>query len=189
VESKIGLATIAMKRHEYSTARTLLLKALHLSPTNIAAYENLSDLLIREYQYTDAIDKLQKVIKQNEANGRAHGLLARAYLRSGDLEAARKELAMRDLDKYNLRSDKAFLSLVAAEIDLARGDLKPAEKTLMELASKFLGQRYPDDLLLDLIRLRSAQRNEEELMLLVKQAKRQGIPIDEIDLASGRVGT
>lgn len=183
VESKIGLATISLKKHEYSKARQLLTSALRLSPTSIAAYLSLSDLYIREYQYTSAIDILRQLVESNESNGRARGLLARAYLRSGQIEEAKHQLESKTKHKPDSVSDTAFLSLVAAEVAIADGHVDNAELSLKRLSAPFKNGVIPDDLLLDWIALRSVQSDDLAVENLVRSAKKRGIPKDEIEAA------
>lgn len=183
VESKIGLATIAMKRRDYGSARRYLRSAIMLSPTNLAAYMSLADLYIREYQYIAAIDILNQVVRQDEANGRARGLLARALLRSGSLTEAEKQIAIRDHDSHNAASDRAFVALVSSEVLIAKGKVDAAEVQLSALTRPFVHGKIPDDLLLDWISLRAAQSNPKLANELIGQALKRGIPDDEIDSA------
>lgn len=183
VESKIGLATLHMLRREYPQARTLLKKAVALSPTNLAAYMSLADLYIRELQYTAAIDILEQVVKHQEVNERARGLLARAYLRSGRIADAEHQLRINDHMHDLIWSDKAFIQLVSAEVEIARGDLKTAQSRLDRLNLPFKGHELPDDLLLDWISLKTAQADDFAAQKLVAVAIKRGIPEDEIDSA------
>lgn len=183
VESKIGLATIHADRREWGKSRKLLLKALKLSPTNLAAAMSLADLDIRTMQYTEAIEVLKPLVDATESNERARALLARAYLRSGNNAEAAKQLAKHDHLHDNSGSDKAFVQLVEAELNIAEGKLPEAEKELNALTVQFGHQQIPEDLLLAWIGLRSAQANNAELQKLVVAARSRHIPTDEIDLA------
>jgi tetratricopeptide (TPR) repeat protein len=183
VESKIGLATLYMLRRDYAAAHQLLKKAIQLSPTNLAAYMSLADLQIREFQYTSAIEILEQVAERDEANERARGLLARAYLRQGDIVKAVRQFHINGHRENNALSDDAFVLLVEAEVDIGRGDLRSAEQKLNALSLPFRGKRLPDDLLLDWISYRTGRSEKSDTDILVGIAMKRGIPDDEIELA------
>lgn len=188
VESKIGLAGLHIRKRRWKEAEGLLQRAQMLSPTNVAVFMSFGDLYIRQHRYEQAIDILTRVAQHDEANTRARALLARAYLRNGNVSAAEQQLQMHDLDHNLSLLDRAFIDLVTAELLIAKGDLKKAEQKLEFLTRKVGASAMTnEDLLLDWISLRAKQQDEVALASLLERAKKQNIPDAEVARARGLV--
>lgn len=166
VESKLGLSNIYMQRRQFAKARKLLEQSIRLAPRYTAAYMNLAELNLRLGRYPEAAKLAGMVLKQNEADARANGLLAQALLKLGDAN----EAAM-VLEDARMRDGKVssfpFVRLVSGEILTAQGRMEEAAGIFEEL----LGSTPSSlDVLLDLSRVRIAQGRIEEAQSLLARA-------------------
>jgi tetratricopeptide (TPR) repeat protein len=78
VPAYTNLGTVLTNENRYSEARTVLEKAVALSPT-YSAYNNLANIYFLEGRYTDAAAIFEKSIRLNNADYKVWGNLAAAY--------------------------------------------------------------------------------------------------------------
>jgi Tfp pilus assembly protein PilF len=120
VESKIGLSQIVMNRGQYTEARKLLEGAVRLSPTNIAAFMNLANLDLLMDDAAAAEKLLVPITKRDPYNVRAHGLLARAYLRQLKVQDAQRIISSCDRSRSDTTAaDIAFFESMCKQVHRA----------------------------------------------------------------------
>jgi Tfp pilus assembly protein PilF len=128
VDSKIGLASIAVKQCRFSDARALLLKSIQLQPRYVNGYLSMADLELRTGSPMKAQKLLQFVLKQEPKNHKATLLLARTKMERDDLKGALALLSSKPPAPSTM--DKQFELLVDAEYLTKVGKFEEARKKL-----------------------------------------------------------
>lgn len=132
VDSKIGLAQIAIRQCQYATARALLISSIRLQPRYMNGYLTMADLELKTGNPNKAQQALQFVLQQEPSNHRAVLLLARAKMELGDLHGAQTLLSRKPPAPSPM--DAQFESLVEAEYLIKAGRLNEAQQKIDALA-------------------------------------------------------
>lgn len=166
VESKVSLAFIYIQERNFSAARSLLNRALHLAPRNVAALTNLADLDMRMGHTRDAMMTARLVLTVDKHNQLATGLIAQGRLRLGKPSEA---LALLDaLSKENGPSaELPFCRLIKGEAAADLGEIDRAEEIFQSLSSENRSNPAP---LLDLARVYIKQKRWSEADKLLQRA-------------------
>ena len=120
--AKSALAKVYTELLIFDKAEKLFAELTEKSPQNITYMCDFADLCIKEKKYDDAINKIEKVIEENENYLEAYNLGSKASLQKGDLAGA-KEYAQNAISlDINCASGYYYLSLVRA----SEGDYEEA---------------------------------------------------------------
>ena len=157
VESKLGLSKIYIMRGQLDKANELIQSANRLASTDEAAYINraLIDSLMGKNHL--AIEELEAYVKQNVGRELATGILARCYLREGELDKA-DSLLKSNPEILKNPYTRPFCTAVLAEIQIARGNFNEAAKLLHRFRQ---ASNYDPDLLIDLAKIEIGRKNFE----------------------------
>jgi tetratricopeptide (TPR) repeat protein len=149
VESKLGLSAIYMLKGKLEEAEKLISSANRLAPLDEAAYINRAQIDILTGKSRLAIKRLQRFVAQKEGREQALCLLARAYIREGQLDKAKAILQPVERLLANPYT-RPFCTMVLAELNLAEGNTEAATKLLKSIR---LAASHQPDVLIDMARL------------------------------------
>lgn len=105
---------------------------LALDPSNVDAHGNLGAVLFFQGAYADAVPQLRAAVKSRPTLWKTHALLGIGEKRTGDIEAARRDLekAFPNLKEEKIRTDTG-MELI--ELYSAEGELDKAAATIATL--------------------------------------------------------
>lgn len=149
VEAKLGLSKIYMLEGKLDEAQKMVSSSVRLAPLDEAVYINDAQMDSLIGKNRSAIEKLENFVKQKEGREQALCILARCYMKEGELEHAQNLLDSNPSLLQNPFS-RPFCTMVLAELCIERGEYKTAANLLRPL--RMLSQHDPD-LLIDLSRL------------------------------------
>lgn len=88
VETNFALANLRLAQGNIAAAKALYLIALESAPTHIGALNNLGVVALQEHQGATAVGYFRQACAQEPSNAKAHFLLAKGLLSTGDKMAA-----------------------------------------------------------------------------------------------------
>ncbi len=167
VEAKLGLSRVYMLKGQIDEADRLIAKANRLAPLDEASYINRAQIDALMGKNSEAIAKLEDFVKQQVGRERAICILARSYIRRGDLEKAEKLLSNPEL--FSNPYTRPFCIVVQAELALEQGKVSDAKNLMKPLR---LGAVHDPELMLLLARIETASKNYREADKYIERAAR-----------------
>jgi tetratricopeptide (TPR) repeat protein len=146
VESKLGLSALCMLRGKLEEADRLVSAANRLAPLDEAGHINRAKIDLMTGKTRLAIGHLEQFVRQKIGREQAICLLARAYIRQGQLDKARSLLGS-EPSLQNSQYGAAFYTMVVAELKMAEANLDRAAELLSSIR---LHAAQQPDLLIDL---------------------------------------
>jgi tetratricopeptide (TPR) repeat protein len=118
VRSRVDLATIAIKQHQFADAETLLVQAVRISPGDSAATDNLGQVLLATDHDQEAIHYLAQAARAFPSV-ETYKRLGLAYLTTGQLDSA--TAVLQAAIRVDPSDNDAIQYLGQALIDAGRG--------------------------------------------------------------------
>lgn len=188
VESKLGLSKIYIMKGKLEEAEKLIQSSNRLASTDEAAYINRALIESLMGKNKQAIEKLELYVKQRVGRELATGILARCYLRAGEVDKADAILKTSPA-LLNNPYTKPFCTAVLAEVKIARGENDAA----LEMLRPYLKSSDSDpELTIDLAHIYiakkdfdSARKQLDKLIKVNPDDPWAAIAMADLELSSG----
>ena len=158
---------LLLGKHEFAAAREEALKLNKKMPDDVMVYGFLTDANIELGNYDDAEQSAQLMLDLRPGN--LPGVTRAAYLRElfGDVDGAMElmNMALQSTPPSEVE-DSAWILTQMAHLDLSRGKIVEAEKSLQQALTLFRGYHYA---LGNLAKVRIQQKRYNEAIQLLEQ--------------------
>lgn len=155
VESKLSLSTVCILKGQFEQADELITKAGKLAPYDEAAYINRAQLDALTGKNRQAIHSLEQFVHQEQGREQAIGILARCYMREGQLNKA-QELFNSNPSLLHNPYTRPYCTMVLGELDLCNGKIADARALFNTIR---LNANDQPDLMIDIAKVNIADGN------------------------------
>lgn len=166
VDSKLGLSTVLMRRGKLDEAEALIDRSIGLAPFDEAPRISKAHIETLRGRYKQAISQLEPMLSSVKSKELCLCMLARCYIREGNLDEAGKLLS----SYYSLINgpiNQAYCSSVIAEFNLSENNIEEARKLLKTVRKEACNN---PEILVDMARCETAAGNLAQAESYIKAA-------------------